>query len=57
MVQLTFKKLLLIEFCCGIKEYPQLPEELIKLPHVCVRLDHLFQSKEHVTTDRMQRKI
>ena len=30
-LQLTFKKLPLVEFLCNIKEYPQLPEQAIKI--------------------------
>lgn len=52
MVQLTFKKLLFIDFWFKIEEYPQLSEEAIKILlflrlHVCVRPDflHILQLK------------
>lgn len=64
-LQITFKKLLLIEFWWSIKEvYSQLPEKAIKifLPYPTtyyVRPDflHTLQSKQHTTTDRMQKQI
>lgn len=59
-LQLTFKKLPLVEFCCSIKEeYHNYLKRLLKYSsqHIGVKLDflHILQPEQHITTDWMQK--